>query len=153
MSNTENDALRERVKGRVVVVTGASSGIGEALARRLGDAGAKVLLVARSSEKLDELKQAIETRGGAAFAYPADLSSAEDTKRAIDAILTDHGQVDILVNNAGMSIRRSVAKSYDRLHDFERTLTLNFLGAVRLIMGFLPGMRAQKRGQIINVST
>ena len=153
MTNTEDRALHERVAGKAVVVTGASSGIGEALAQRLGDAGAKVLLVARSADKLEEMKRSIEARGGAAFAYTADLSRAEDTRRVIDAILSDHGQVDILVNNAGISIRRSVAKSYDRVHDFERTLSLNFLGAVRLIMGFLPGMRAQKRGQIINVST
>lgn len=150
---TEDRALRERVSGKAVVVTGASSGIGEALAERLGEADAKVLLVARSADKLDEMKRAIEARGGVAFAYAADLSSAEDTRRAVEAILADHGQVDILVNNAGISIRRSVAKSYDRMHDFERTLALNFLGAVRLIMGFLPGMRAQKQGQIINVST
>jgi short-subunit dehydrogenase len=136
-----------------VVVTGASSGIGEALANRLADAGAKVLLVARSAEKLEEMKQSIEARGGAAFAYPADLSSAEDTERLVDTVLAEHGAVDVLVNNAGMSIRRSVTKSYDRVHDFERTLSLNFLGAVRLIMGFLPGMRAQKSGQILNVST
>jgi short-subunit dehydrogenase len=153
MSSTDNQALRERVSGRAVLVTGASSGIGEALAQRLGDAGAKVLLVARSADKLEEMKQAIEARGGVAFVYATDLSSAEDTQRAVEAILADHGQVDVLVNNAGMSIRRSVAKSYDRVHDFERTLSLNFLGAVRLIMGFLPGMLAQKRGQIINVST
>jgi NAD(P)-dependent dehydrogenase (short-subunit alcohol dehydrogenase family) len=145
--------LRERVADRVVLVTGASSGIGEALATRLGDAGASVLLVARSKDKLDEMKQGIESRGGKAFAYACDLSDAADTQRLIDAVLTEHGHVDILVNNAGISIRRSVAKSYDRVHDFERTLALNFLGAVRLIMGFLPGMQAQKRGQILNVST
>lgn len=153
MSAPSLDALASRVSGRAVVVTGASSGIGEALANRLADAGAKVLLVARSAEKLDEMKQSIEVRGGVAFAYPADLSSAEDTQRLVDTVLADHGAVDILVNNAGMSIRRSVAKSYERVHDFERTLSLNFLGAVRLIMGFLPGMRAQKSGQILNVST
>ena len=146
-------ALRERVSGRVVVVTGASSGIGEALAKRLGEADAKVVLVARSAEKLDEMRRAIVARGGVAYAYPADLSSAEDTERVVRDILADHGGVDILVNNAGISIRRSVAKSYDRLHDFERTLALNFLGAVRLIMGFLPGMRARKSGHILNVST
>ena len=153
MSSIKDSALRERVAGRKVVITGASSGIGEALANRLGDAGAKVLLVARSAEKLDEMKQAIESRGGAAFVYPGDLSDADDTQRLISAVLAEHGQVDILVNNAGISIRRSIQKSYDRVHDFERTLSLNFLGAVRLIMGFLPGMRAQKQGQILNVST
>lgn len=153
MTRSDDGGLRERISGRAVVITGASSGIGEALANRLGDAGAKVLLVARSADSLDEMKKAIEARGGLAFAYPCDLSNAEDTQRLIATILEEHGQVDILVNNAGISIRRSVQKSYDRVHDFERTLALNFLGAVRLIMGFLPGMRAQKRGQILNVST
>jgi short-subunit dehydrogenase len=153
MSAGNDNALRERVAGRAVLVTGASSGIGEALANRLGNAGAKVLLVARSADKLDEMRQCIEARGGTAFVYPADLSDAADTQRLLAAVLAEHEQVDILVNNAGISIRRSVQQSYDRVHDFERTLALNFLGAVRLIMGFLPGMRAQKRGQILNVST
>jgi len=153
VSGTDDSALRERVSGRAVVITGASSGIGEALANRLGDAGAKVLLVARSADKLEEMKEGLEARGGAAFVYPGDLSDAEDTQRLISAVLAEHGQVDILVNNAGISIRRSIEKSYDRVHDFERTLSLNFLGAVRLIMGFLPGMRAQKQGQVVNVST
>ena len=153
MSGIEDSGLRERVSGRAVVITGASSGIGEALANRLGDAGATILLVARSADKLEEMKQGIEARGGTAFVYPGDLSDAEDTQRLISTVLAEHGQVDILVNNAGISIRRSVQKSYDRVHDFERTLSLNFLGSVRLIMGFLPGMRAQKRGQVLNVST
>ena len=153
MGGIDDRALQQRVSGRAVVITGASSGIGEALADRLGDAGAKVLLVARSADKLEAMKQTIEARGGTAFVYPGDLSDAEDTQRLISTVLEQHAQVDILVNNAGISIRRSVQKSYDRVHDFERTLSLNFLGAVRLIMGFLPGMRAQKQGQIINVST
>lgn len=146
-------SLRERVANKTVVVTGASSGIGEALANRLADAGARVVLVARSSEKLEQIKLGIAGRGGTAFAHPCDLSDGSDTQRLIDVILGEHDGVDSLVNNAGISIRRSVAESYDRVHDFERTLALNFLGAVRLIMGFLPGMRARKRGQILNVST
>jgi len=153
MTDLEERALLDRVAGRVVVITGASSGIGEALANRLGDAGAKVLLLARSADKLEEMKRSIEGRGGVAFAYPGDLSNAEDTERLVTTILAEHGHVDILVNNAGISIRRSVEKSYDRVHDFERTLALNFLGAVRLIMGFLPGMRARGSGQVLNVST
>ena len=153
MGSIDDRALQQRVSGRAVVITGASSGIGEALANRLGDAGARVLLVARSADKLEAMKQTIEARGGTAFVYPGDLSDAEDTQRLISTVLEQHAHVDILVNNAGISIRRSVQKSYDRVHDFERTLSLNFLGAVRLIMGFLPGMRAQKQGQIINVST
>jgi len=153
VTGSEDGALRKRVSGRAVVITGASSGIGEALANRLADVGAKVLLIARSADKLEEMKKAIEARGGMAFVYSGDLSDAADTQRLIETVLEEHGPVDILVNNAGISIRRSVQKSYDRVHDFERTLALNFLGAVRLIMGFLPGMRAQKQGQILNVST
>ena len=145
--------MRERVADRAVMITGASSGIGEALAYRLGAAGAKVLLVARSLEKLEVIQQGIEAHGGRAFVYAADLSDAKDTERLVAAVLAEHGRVDVLVNNAGISIRRSVQKSYERVHDFERTLALNFLGAVRLIMGFLPGMRAAKQGQILNVST
>ena len=90
------------MSGRAVVITGASSGIGEALANRLGDAGAKVLLAARSADKLAEMKQSIEARGGTAFVYPGDLSDAEDTQRLIATVLAEHGHVDILVNNAGM---------------------------------------------------
>lgn len=150
---SEDDQLRQRISGRVVAITGASSGIGEALAYRLAGAGATVVLIARSGEKLEEIKRDIEGRDGSASVYPGDLSDAQDTQRLIAAILADHGRVDVLVNNAGISIRRSVARSYDRMHDFERTLALNFLGAVRLIMGFVPGMRERKQGQIINVST
>jgi short-subunit dehydrogenase len=150
---SEDGSLRERISGRVVAITGASSGIGEALAYRLADAGATVLLIARSGEKLEEMRRLIESRGGTAFVYPGDLADARDTERMVATILAEQGGVDVLVNNAGISIRRSVAKSYDRIHDFERTLALNFLGAVRLIMGFLPGMRERKQGQIINIST
>ncbi len=153
MSRSTDGALRKRVAGLNVAVTGASSGIGEALAERLADAGARVLLMARSEDKLRALQQRIESRGGEAFVFPCDLSNEEQTRQTIDAVLAEHGHVDVLVNNAGISIRRSVAKSYERVHDFERTIALNFLGAVRLIMGFVPGMRERKAGQIVNVST
>ena len=153
MSPVSDKALEERVSGRVVLITGASSGIGEALANRLGDAGAHVLLVARSADKLEEMKRTIEGRGGAASAYACDLSDAADTQRLVDTVLTEQGHVDVLVNNAGMSIRRSVSRSYDRVHDFERLMALNYMGSVRLILGFLPRMRERQRGQIVNVST
>lgn len=145
--------LQERVRGRTVLISGASSGIGRALSIRLGKAGARLLLVARSPDKLEETKRAVEFAGGSAFVYPCDLSSSEETERLIGSVLSEHGHVDILVNNAGRSIRRSVASSYDRLHDFERTFALNFFGALRLILGFVPRMRERRSGQIINVST
>jgi short-subunit dehydrogenase len=146
-------SLRGAIEGKVVVITGASSGIGKALAGKVGDAGATVVLVARSEEKLQEAKAEIEEAGGTAAVHPADLSDIEDCDRLVAEILAEHGRVDVLVNNAGRSIRRSIANSYDRFHDFERTMQLNYFGALKLILGFLPGMRARKTGHIINISS
>jgi short-subunit dehydrogenase/acyl-CoA-binding protein len=148
-------ALRQEVTGKIVVVTGSSDGIGEVLANRLGDAGAKVVLVARSKEKLEVVQKSIQSRGGIAFTQVADLSDKDSTQKAIQEILKKHGTVDILVNNAGKSIRRSVEYQYDpeRFHDFTRTMDLNAYGALRMVLGVLPQMRKQKSGQIINVSS
>lgn len=145
--------LEERVDGRIVLVTGATSGIGKAAALKLARAGAHVLLVARTKEKLDETLEEIEKLGGRAEAYSADVSDLEDCDRLVEQVLKDHGHVDILVNNAGRSIRRSVTHSYERFHDFERTMQLNYFGALRLIMRLLPGMTEQRSGHIINISS
>jgi NAD(P)-dependent dehydrogenase (short-subunit alcohol dehydrogenase family) len=146
-------SLSGAVRGKVVLITGASSGIGKAAAVKVADAGATVLLVARSAEKLEETKDEIEQAGGTAHIHRCDLSDVEDVERMADEVLAYHGHVDILVNNAGRSIRRSVALSYDRFHDYERTIQLNYLGSLRLILKLLPTMRARKSGQIINVSS
>jgi len=146
-------ALRRKVKGKVVVVTGATSGIGKEVALRLARANATVILVARTVEKLDETLAEIAEQGGVAQAYSCDVSSAKNCDKLVADVLRDHGQVDILINNAGRSIRRSVRYSYDRFHDFERTMQLNYFGALRLILGFLPSMEEQKSGQIINISS
>jgi short-subunit dehydrogenase/thioester reductase-like protein len=146
-------SLSGAVRGKIVLITGASSGIGKAAAVKVADAGATVLLVARSAEKLEETKAEIEDAGGTAHIHRCDLSDIEDVERMADEVLAYHGHVDILVNNAGRSIRRSVALSYDRFHDYERTIQLNYLGALRLILKLLPAMRARKSGQIINVSS
>jgi NAD(P)-dependent dehydrogenase (short-subunit alcohol dehydrogenase family) len=146
-------ALRRRVRDKVVVVTGATSGIGRECALRLGRAGAQVVLVARSIDKLDETLADIAARGGRAKAYSCDISSEADCELLVSDVLADYGHVDILINNAGRSIRRSVRHSYDRFHDFERTMDLNYFGALRLILGFLPGMEEQQRGHIINISS
>jgi NAD(P)-dependent dehydrogenase (short-subunit alcohol dehydrogenase family) len=145
--------LSGRVKGRVVVVTGASSGIGRATALKLADAGAKVLLVARGEEKLVETKAEIEAAGGRCWMYAADVSDMASCDALVAKVLKDHGGCDYLVNNAGRSIRRGIINSFDRFHDFERTMQLNYFGAIRLIMGFLPRMIEQKRGHIINISS
>ncbi|MFT6276113.1 MAG: NAD(P)-dependent dehydrogenase (short-subunit alcohol dehydrogenase family) [Halioglobus sp.] len=146
-------ALRRKVKGKVVVVTGATSGIGKECALRLAQADATVILVARTVAKLDETLQEIAEQGGKAQAYSCDVSSAQKCEKLVADVLKDHGRVDILINNAGRSIRRSVRYSYDRFHDFERTMQLNYFGALRLILGFLPSMEKQMSGQIINISS
>jgi NAD(P)-dependent dehydrogenase (short-subunit alcohol dehydrogenase family) len=145
--------LDTAVRGRVVLITGASSGIGRAAALKIADAGGNVLLVARTREKLEEVKAEIEASGGTAFVHPSDLSDTEDIDRMADEVLAEHGHVDILVNNAGKSIRRSVALSYDRFHDYQRTMQLNYFGPVKLMLKLLPKMRERKQGHIVNISS
>ena len=145
--------LEKAVDGKRVMITGASSGIGRALALQIGDAGAQVVLVARTREKLEEVASEIAGAGGTAHVHPCDLADRDDIVRMADEVLGTHGGIDILVNNAGRSIRRSVAASYERMHDYEKTIQLNYLGAVQLILKFLPGMRERRSGQIVNVST
>jgi NAD(P)-dependent dehydrogenase (short-subunit alcohol dehydrogenase family) len=156
--NLDPDLFRDRslsaaVRGKVVLITGASSGIGRATAVKVADAGATVLLVARSVERLEDTKAEIEMSGGIAHIHRCDMSDPDDVERMAEEVLAYHGQVDILVNNAGRSIRRSVALAYDRFHDYERTMRVNYFGPVRLILALLPSMRARKSGHIINVST
>ncbi len=129
------------------------SGIGQAAAMRAGEAGATVLLVARSADKLEETKVEIEDASGTAAIFPCDLSDTEDVERMGNEVLLAHGHVDILVNNAGRSIRRSVGLSYDRFHDYERTMQLNYFGALKLILTLLPRMRERRSGHIINISS
>ncbi len=156
--NLDPDLFRERslqssIEGKRIVVTGASSGIGRELAHKIGDAHGTVILVSRTQEKLEEVKAEIERRGGTAHVHPADLSDLDDIDRVAAEILEQHGGVDILVNNAGRSIRRSVAAAYDRFHDYERTMKLNYFGALKLILAFLPGMRERRGGHLINISS
>jgi short-subunit dehydrogenase len=146
-------SLEGNVGGKIVLITGASSGIGKTSALRLAEAGAHVLLVARSADKLEETAAEIAELGGMASIYQADASDLEDCDRLIAEVLENHGFVDILINNAGRSIRRSLELSYDRFHDFERTMQINYFGAVRLTMGLLPSMSEQKKGHVINMSS
>ena len=143
----------QKLAGKVVMVTGASSGIGFNVAKKLGASGAKVILVARTRDKLEEAQKIIQKAGGEAHVYPCDLSDMAAIDKCAQAVLKDFGHVDILVNNAGRSIRRAVMESLDRFHDFERTMQLNYFGAVRMILNLLPGMAQRKSGQIVNVSS
>src|SRR5947209_4173786 len=156
--NLDPDLFKDRsfegaVNGKTVLITGASSGIGQAAAFKIARAGGIPLLVARSADKLEETRRQIEDNGGTAYAYAADVSDPESVDQLCEQVLADHPAVDILVNNAGRSIRRSVALSYDRFHDFERTIQLNYLGTIKLIMGLLPHMRERRSGHIVNVSS
>ncbi len=145
--------LPSPLAGRRVLITGASSGIGEATARAVAARGGVVLLVARRAEELERVRSAIEVDGGTAYAYVCDLTDGPATDAMLAAVLAEHGAVDMLVNNAGRSIRRSLEYSYDRMHDFERTMAINYFGPVRLILGLLPAMRAQRFGHVVNIVT
>ncbi len=146
-------SLRGKVEGKVVLITGGSSGIGKAAAIKIAEAGAKVVIAARGEEELEATRREITEAGHLCFAYRADLADLESCDRLIEQIGKEHGGIDILVNNAGRSIRRSIELSFDRFHDFERTMQLNYFGALRLIMQALPGMIAKRSGHIINISS
>jgi NAD(P)-dependent dehydrogenase (short-subunit alcohol dehydrogenase family) len=148
-----NRTLREALAGKHVLITGASSGIGRETARKIAEAGGIPLLVARNVERLEDARAEIVAAGGTAYVYAADLSDNDDIERLLERVFADQPAIDALVNNAGRSIRRSIALSYERFHDFERTMQLNYFGAVRLILGVLPHMRERKRGHIVNIST
>ncbi len=145
--------LQEALAGKHVIITGASSGIGRETARKIADAGGIPLLVARDVERLEEVRAEIVARGGTAYVYAANLSDMDSIDRLLARVFADQPAIDALVNNAGRSIRRSINLSYERFHDFERTMQLNYFGAIRLIIGLLPHMRERRRGHIVNVST
>jgi NAD(P)-dependent dehydrogenase (short-subunit alcohol dehydrogenase family) len=141
------------VNGRTVVITGASSGIGRAAALKIAAAGGIPLLVARTPEKLEEVKAEIEDRGGTAYVYPTDLADMDAIDETARKMLDDHPAIDMLVNNAGRSIRRSISLSFDRFHDFERTMQLNYFGAIKMTMALLPHMKERRFGHVVNVSS
>jgi NAD(P)-dependent dehydrogenase (short-subunit alcohol dehydrogenase family) len=146
-------SLRGHVSGKVVVVTGGSSGIGHATAAMMARAGARVAIVARDESKLADTVREIEEEGGEVKSFSADLSEMESCDAVLERIIAEMGPIDVLVNNAGRSIRRGIGASYDRFHDFERTMQLNYFGCLRLIMGVLPLMEKKRSGQIINISS
>jgi NAD(P)-dependent dehydrogenase (short-subunit alcohol dehydrogenase family) len=152
-STGRDPEIREALTGKYVVITGASSGIGQVTALKVAQAGGIPVLVARGKEKLEETQASIEMRGGQAYVFPCDLSDLEAIDRLCEQITKELPSVDFVVNNAGRSIRRSLRLSQDRFHDFERTMQLNYFGAIRLVMGLLPKMQEQRRGHVVNVSS
>ena len=146
-------SLRGTVGGKVVLITGGSSGIGLAAAHKFAEAGATTIICGRDTAKLDEACQQARDKGYSFVAYPADIADVADCDRFVEQLIADHGGVDFLINNAGRSIRRAIESSYDRFHDYERTMQLNYFGCLRVTMGFLPGMVARKKGHIVNISS
>jgi NAD(P)-dependent dehydrogenase (short-subunit alcohol dehydrogenase family) len=145
--------LKGKVAGKVVLVTGGSSGIGLAAAHKFAEAGAVTIICGRDQDKLDEACKEAKAKGYQFVAYAADIADMADCDRFVQALVENHGGVDYLINNAGRSIRRAVESSYDRFHDFERTMQLNYFGCLRVTMGLLPGMAAKKKGHIVNISS
>ena len=152
-STARDRGARAALTGKHVVITGASSGIGQVTALKVAQAGGIPVLVARGKEKLEQTRAAIEDHGGAAYVYPCDLSDLDAIDRLCEQMIADLPSIDFVVNNAGRSIRRSLKLSHDRFHDFERTMQLNYFGAIRLVMGLVPAMREQQRGHIVNISS
>jgi NAD(P)-dependent dehydrogenase (short-subunit alcohol dehydrogenase family) len=149
-------SLKGAVGGKVVLVTGGSSGIGLAAAKKFAEAGAITIIVARDDAKLQEAKKEISEFAGKAaqvVTYSADIASEESCGELVKWITDTYGGVDFLINNAGRSIRRAIESSYDRFHDFERTMQLNYFGCLRITMGLLPGMVAKRKGHIVNISS
>ncbi|MFD4251159.1 SDR family oxidoreductase [Amycolatopsis thermoflava] len=144
---------RGELDGRRVIITGASSGIGRATALKVAAEGGVPLLVARREPELAEVRDEIVAAGGYASIYPADLTDEEAVRKIVDQMLAEHGRIDMLVNNAGRSIRRSIKLSYDRFHDYERAMAINYFGAIRLILAVLPHMAERKFGHVVNVSS
>jgi len=145
--------LKGQVRNKVVLITGGSSGIGLATAHKVAAAGATTIIVARDTEKLAEAQKAIEDSGHKVVAYSADVSDGAQCEALVRKVIDNHGGVDILVNNAGRSIRRAIENSFDRFHDFERTMSVNYYGALRLTLGLLPSMVKKRRGHVINISS
>ena len=145
--------LKGTVAGKVVLITGGSSGIGLAAAHKFAEAGAITIICGRDQDKLDEACAEAKAKGYAFIAYSADIADMVDCDRFVQLLVDNHGGVDFLINNAGRSIRRAIESSYDRFHDYERTMQLNYFGCLRVTMGFLPGMVAKRKGHVVNISS
>ncbi|WDZ49873.1 SDR family NAD(P)-dependent oxidoreductase [Acinetobacter vivianii] len=141
------------LSNKTIIITGASSGIGEEAALQLAQAGAKVCLIARRAEELQRIQAKIQAQGGDVSIYPADITDQEQLEACVTQILSAHNKVDVLVNNAARSIRRPILESLDRLHDYERTMQINYFAAVNMTLHLLPHFMKNGAGHIVNIST
>ncbi len=149
-------SLKGTVGGKVVLVTGGSSGIGLSASCKFAEAGAITIICGRGEDKLAEAKKEIMAFAGKdakVFTYSVDIADADSCSKFVKTLEEVHGGVDFLINNAGRSIRRAIEASYDRFHDYERTMQLNYFGSLRVTMGLLPGMVAKRKGHVVNLSS
>jgi NAD(P)-dependent dehydrogenase (short-subunit alcohol dehydrogenase family) len=146
-------SLRGTVGGKVVLITGGSSGIGLAAAHKLAEAGAITLICGREQDKLNAACAEATAKGYAFIAYAVDIAEPAACEAFVQQVMAQHGGVDFLINNAGRSIRRAIESSYERFHDYERTMQLNYFGSLRVTTGFLPGMVAKRKGHVVNISS
>ncbi len=146
-------SLKGTVGGKVVLVTGGSSGIGLATAHKFAEAGAITLICGRDQDKLDAACAEAAAKGYRFIAYAVDIAEQQPCQAFMQQVTQEHGGVDFLINNAGRSIRRAIESSYDRFHDYERTMQLNYFGSLRVTLGFLPGMVAKHKGHVVNISS
>ncbi|WP_235916597.1 SDR family NAD(P)-dependent oxidoreductase [Antrihabitans cavernicola] len=143
----------ESIAGKRILITGASAGIGRATAVAAAAAGAEMVLVARRESELATVRDEIRATGGEASFRACDLTDDNDLDALVSWVGAEFGGVDVLVNNAGRSIRRPITESFDRMHDFRRTMGINYFGPVQLTLGLLPAMLESGGGHIVNVGT
>ena len=146
-------SLRGAVRGKRVLITGGGAGIGKATGLKVAAAGADLIVLDREEERLRQIRDEVQQAGGSVATYLCDLTDFECCDRVLAQVLQEHGSVDILINNAGRSIRRSIEHSFERFHDYQRTMQLNYFGALRMTLGLLPAMQKQKAGHVINISS
>lgn len=146
------EKLRRQLEGKTVLITGASSGIGEQLVHVLANFKVQVIVVARREDRLLALQRSLATKPATISVFPADLRDQQQLEKLLDFVHHLPDGLDILVSNAGHSIRRSIVDSRDRIHDFTRTMGINYFAPVQLMLSLFP-LLAKKEGQIINVST
>ncbi len=144
--------LRSKLQGKTILITGASSGIGEQVAYLLADIDAHLILVARREEKLLAMKSEIEMEAAKVSVFRADLRNKDEMEGLLATIHQLPEGLDVFVSNAGLSINRSIHQSLDRYHDFTRTMAINYFAPVQLLMEVIPLLQ-RNQGQVINIST
>ncbi|GAC1365302.1 MAG: SDR family oxidoreductase [Ktedonobacteraceae bacterium] len=143
--------MSKNIEGKVIVITGASSGLGEATARLLCAQGASVVLGARRVERIQSLADELTRNGGKALAIPTDVTHPDQVKRLVDTAVQTYGRIDVIINNAGLMPHSPLERL--KIDDWNRMIDVNIKGVLYGIAAALPYMKQQKAGQIINVSS